>query len=194
MLSIYIRKFKHRGTCFLCHLKNANAIQSMLSPSQTQRHLQLERNPPSTDIHPRSEGGRPGNLRLANPKAHVTASLSSLGVVGRGALRSQWGWVCTAPRPLRSAAGRCLRWSNASRCCRPCSPGSCKRGAETDPLSAARSAGRPSPHRQLCPLLARMREATAETSLRLHLLICETAINSSAHLVRLLSGLNEGLK
>lgn len=70
------------------------------------------------------EGGWPVYCGLPNSKNYRTPSRNSLGVAGQDALRSQWGWVCTTPPLLRSAAGRYLHWSNASQCCRPCSPGS----------------------------------------------------------------------
>lgn len=39
-------------------------------------------------------------------------------------LRSPSAWPCRRPRSCRCGGWRCLRWSNAPRCCRPCSPGS----------------------------------------------------------------------
>lgn len=90
---------------------------------------------PSIDIHPYLRRTCPAVGQTVRP---TQPSLSSPGMVGRRALRSQWGWVCTTPPLPQSAAGRCLHWSNASRCCRPCSPESWERRSKTGLLTPAR--------------------------------------------------------
>lgn len=42
-------------------------------------------------------------------------------------LRSLWAWSCRNLRSCRCGGWRCLRWSSARWCCRPCSPGSWRR-------------------------------------------------------------------
>lgn len=42
-------------------------------------------------------------------------------------LRSLWAWSCRNLRSCQCGGWRCLRWSSARWCCRPCSPGSWRR-------------------------------------------------------------------
>lgn len=39
-------------------------------------------------------------------------------------LRSPWAWSCRNLRSCQCGGRRCLRWSSARWCCRPCWPGS----------------------------------------------------------------------
>lgn len=139
---------------------------------------------PFTDV-PAFEGGWPVHAQLAEHKDPRHSFVRLVGSGGPARPRSRWGWACRTAPPPRSAAGRCPRWSSASRCCRPCSPGSWARGARQT-RSFPRSGGRPRLHRQCCHLAARTREAKYLNLLKPQLPHPWNEGKNSARLLRLL--------